>query len=201
MRRCRRADSRLANEPLAVFSTHDVKQRSLLRSRGAFLRPGLSFLFASAWRRLRWGRPAATLATAATPTSAIPFPQRGVSGAPTGALFNLSRVRGATSEPCGAACPVANGTSLGAPPWRFFGRGPAPTSPAVPPEPVSDPPAPGHKAPAGGSRTSRGAVRAAVAGRHSPLPSSGSSPETPLMSEDANLLLHIRYVVNNIVVR
>jgi len=36
-----------------------------------------------------------------------------------GTLFVLSRVRGATSEPCGAACPVANGTSLGAPPWRF----------------------------------------------------------------------------------
>jgi hypothetical protein len=33
--------------------------------------------------------------------------------------LDLSRVRGATSEPCGAACPVANGTSLGAPPWRF----------------------------------------------------------------------------------
>jgi hypothetical protein len=116
-------------------------------------------------------------------------PERGVDGAPTGALFNLSRVRGATSGPCGAACPVANGTSLGAPPWRFFGRGPAPTSPAVPPEPTSDPPAPGQKARPAGSRASRGAVRAAVAGRHSPLPSSGSSPETPLMSEDANLLL------------
>jgi hypothetical protein len=124
-------------------------------------------------------------------------PERGVDGAPTGALFNLSRVRGATSGPCGAACPVANGTSLGAPPWRFFGRGPAPTSPAVPPEPTSDPPAPGLRPGRRGPGPPAATVRAVAVGRHSPLPSSGSSPETPLMSEDANLILYIRYVVND----
>jgi hypothetical protein len=104
-----------ANEPLAVVSTNDVKQRSLPRSRDAFRRPGLSFLFAPAFRQCFSGRTRCYLAT-----PAIPFhPERGVDGAPTGHSFVLSRVRGATSEPCGAACPVANGTSLGAPPWRF----------------------------------------------------------------------------------
>ena len=37
------------------------------------------------------------------------------------------------------------------------------------PEPTSDLPAPGHTARRAGSRTSRGAVRSAAAGRHSPL--------------------------------
>ena len=40
-------DRRLANEPLAVVSTNDVKQRSVLRSRGAFLRPGGVLMIAS----------------------------------------------------------------------------------------------------------------------------------------------------------
>src|ERR1700716_3035958 len=35
-------DRRLANVSLAVVSPHDVKQRSVRRSRGAFRRPGLS---------------------------------------------------------------------------------------------------------------------------------------------------------------
>ena len=50
-------ESRLANEPLAVSRIHDVKQRSVVRSRGALLRPGLSLVFAS-------------------------IPERGVGGAP-----------------------------------------------------------------------------------------------------------------------
>ena len=40
-----RAKSRLAHEPLAVVSSHDVKQRSVVRSRGALLRPGSLFSF------------------------------------------------------------------------------------------------------------------------------------------------------------
>ena len=51
--------------------SHDVKQRSVLRSRGALLRPGFAFPFAS-------------------------IPPGGVGGAPTGALFLLSRLRDAT---------------------------------------------------------------------------------------------------------
>ena len=57
-------------EPSAVNSSHDVKQRSIVRSRGALLRPGSRLPFAS------------------TP--------RGVGGAPTGALSLLSRLRDAT---------------------------------------------------------------------------------------------------------
>jgi hypothetical protein len=50
--------------------SHDVKQRSVLRSRGALLRPGFVLVIAS------------------IPQEA---PRRGVGGAPTGALFHLSR--------------------------------------------------------------------------------------------------------------
>jgi hypothetical protein len=41
------------SEPLAAVSTHDVKQRSLLRSRSAFMRPGLSFCSPRPWPELR----------------------------------------------------------------------------------------------------------------------------------------------------
>ena len=47
-----------------------------------------------------------------------------------------------------------------------------------------------------GSGPPCGAVRAASAGRHSPLRLSGSSPETPLMSEDGQLIHQLRFVVN-----
>ena len=56
---------------LRIVVTHDVKQRSVVRSRGALLRPGFGFPFAS-------------------------IPQGGVGGAPTGALSLLSRLRDAT---------------------------------------------------------------------------------------------------------
>ncbi len=53
--RCRRRDgvssATLTAAPLASFPLHDVKQRSLLRSRGALLRPGFSFLFPSGPKR------------------------------------------------------------------------------------------------------------------------------------------------------
>jgi hypothetical protein len=42
IRRMTRAQSRLAHEPLAVIPIHDVKQRSVLRSHSALLRPGWS---------------------------------------------------------------------------------------------------------------------------------------------------------------
>ena len=35
------------SEPLAIIPIHDVKQRSLLRSRGALLRPGVVLVIAS----------------------------------------------------------------------------------------------------------------------------------------------------------
>ena len=73
-------------------------------------------------------------------------------------------------------CPGATGTSLGAPPWRFSDADPRSRLPAVEPEPQRLP-APSINAWRSGSRTSRGAVRAAVVGRHSPLRLSGPSPE------------------------
>ena len=65
-------DRRLANEPLAVVSTNDVKQRSCSSFPRRVSAPG--FVFVSSH-----------------PT------QRGAGGAPTGALMLLSRLRGATS--------------------------------------------------------------------------------------------------------
>ena len=105
------------SEPLAAVSTHDVNS-------AVFFVPAAR-LCARVCPSVRLGlgrgfgvEPAVALA--AIPAPAIPFhPERGVDGAPTGHSFVLSRVRGATSEPCGAACPVANGTSLGAPPGDF----------------------------------------------------------------------------------
>ncbi len=37
--------SRLIAEPLVVIQSHDVKQPTSSRSRGAFLRPGYAFVF------------------------------------------------------------------------------------------------------------------------------------------------------------
>ena len=72
--RVRRAPSRRAQSgPLAVIPIHDVKQRSLVRSRGALLRPGSSSsspsLFASA------GGPTGASAPASVATAAIPSPR------------------------------------------------------------------------------------------------------------------------------
>jgi len=55
------------------------------------------------------------------------------------------------------------------------------------PEPTSDLPAPGHTARRAGSRTSRGSGSRRRRRTPLPAPPAGSSPETPLMSEDANL--------------
>ena len=55
--------------------SHDVKQRSVLRSRGALLRPGFVLVIASIPQEAQ---------------------RRGVGGAPTGALSLLSRLRDAT---------------------------------------------------------------------------------------------------------
>ena len=79
---------------------HDVKQRSLLRSRGALLRPGFVLVLAS-------------------------IPDGGVGGAPTGALFLLSRLRDATDPRSvrRGASHDAGRSPLGAPPWRFSAGG------------------------------------------------------------------------------
>jgi len=68
----------------------------------------------------------------------------------------------------------------------IFGRGSMPPPPGVKDRSrqrlVREP-----QGPAEGSPASRGAVRAAAAGRHSPLRLQDRLRKTPLMSEDANL--------------
>ena len=81
-------------------------------------------------------------------------------------------------------CPGATGTSLGAPPWRFSDADPRSRLPAVEPEPQRLP-APSRKAWRSGSGPP--ALRfAPQRGTPLPAPPSGSSPETPLMSEDGD---------------
>ena len=93
-----RAQPRLANEPLAVisihtFSIHDVKQRSLLRSRDAFCVRVFLSCSPRPWPRLREG--AATQRQ--TPTSAISYPPNEGRVERRQAHSSLvSRVRGAT---------------------------------------------------------------------------------------------------------
>ena len=65
--------------------------------------------------------------------------------------------------------PVASGTPLGAPPWRFSAGDPRCRLRQWDTGAASDLSAPGHEAWRTGSRTSGAAVRAAAAGRHSPL--------------------------------
>ena len=128
--RARRVRSRGArSEPLAVIPIHDVKQRSVLRSRGALLRPGFVL-------RDRV------------------HPRRGVDGAPTGALSLLSRLRDATIRRVGAARPDRD-ARLSALHRGDFRPGAALPSPALPPEPYSELLAPGHHAWRAVSRTSR----------------------------------------------
>ena len=90
----------VADASLASFPIHNVKQRRLLRSRGAFSRPGGVLVIAS-------------------------VPDRGAGGAPTGALVLLSRGSGATyPHPAGCGASHDAGRSpLGAPPWRFSAGG------------------------------------------------------------------------------
>jgi hypothetical protein len=91
--------------------------------------------------------------------------------------------------------PVATGTPSRRSTVAIFGRRPAPASPAVAPDARSGLSAPGHKSRRTGSRTSRDAVRAATAGRHSSLRLQDRLRRRPSMSEHANLILQIRYVV------
>ena len=105
-------------------------------------------------------------------------PMRGGWSADRPHSFFRSRLRRATP------CPGATGTSLGAPPWRFSDADPRSRLPAVGHRSRSDCPRHAVTAWRSGSGPPYVAVRAAGAGRHSLLRLSGSSPETPLMSED-----------------
>ena len=94
-----------------------------------------------------------------------------------------------------AGRPVATGTPSRRSVVAIFGRGPVLPPPAVEPEPMSDLPASDHTARWAGCRTSRAAVRAAIAGRHSPLHRQDRLRRTPPLSEDTKRVAYIRYVV------
>jgi hypothetical protein len=82
-----------------VIPIHNVKQRSLLRSRGALLRPGFAFLFSI--RPVRGGRSAGRRST----TVVARF------GARRAVPSEARRASSGTRSP------------LGAPPWRFWAGG------------------------------------------------------------------------------
>jgi hypothetical protein len=95
-----------------LSQTYDVKQRSLLRSRGAFMRPGSSVLFAPACPRLRCrGR----RNLGGNPGSSNPIAPRMRGGWSADRRTLLLR-RACEARP---PCPGATGTPLGAPSWRF----------------------------------------------------------------------------------
>ena len=129
------------------------------------------------------------------------YPERGVGGAPGGAHWSSRRACEARQPRWrNAAHPVATGTApLGAPPWRFSAAGPRVTCPTVPPDHAATSQRPGRKAKAVRVPQPPGRGCTAVPGRHDPAPPAGSSPETPLLSEDANRIAWLQYVVNSVV--
>src|SRR6195256_5288872 len=123
-------------------------------------------------------------------------PKRGAGGAPTGALVLLSRLRGATSARVRRGASHDAGRSpLGAPPWRFSAGGRASisgiASGSVQRAPRSQVVMPGGRCPG----PPEPAVTSRSRGTPLPAPPSGSSPETPLLEREANLLPRMRYVV------
>jgi hypothetical protein len=145
--------------PLASFPIHNVKQRSLLRSRGAFLRPG--FLL----------------------SSSRPTPTRGgrSAGRRTGSPVALARRDTALAR---RGPSRATGTApLSAPPWRFSAEGPRVMRPTVPPDHAATSRAAAARPKAFGSRSLPAAV-APQSRDATPRSVCKTSPETPLMSED-----------------
>jgi hypothetical protein len=165
------------SEPSAVIPIHDVKQRAFLRSRGALLRPGCSSLR----RCLLFSRPPASpwghQRQRPSRQRQFPLPDEGWMERRQPHTQLWSRLRRATPHP------GATGTTLGAPPWRFSDAGPRSRLPAVEPEPYSDVPRQALWLAVGVRTSLRGGSRR-VRGTPLPAPPSGSSPETPLMSED-----------------
>ena len=160
------------NAALPIFPSHDVKQRSLGRSRGALLRPGSRFSF-RVHPRMRGGRSADRRTI-----FVVAFARRDGS----------ARVRRGASHDAGRS-------PLGAPPWRFSAGGRASisgiASGSVQRAPRSQVVMPGGRCP--------GPPEPAVTsrGRRTPLPAppSGSSPKTPLHERGWQKVLYIRYVV------
>jgi hypothetical protein len=171
------------NSRLTMSNSHS-------RSRGAFLRPGFATLLHSP--RTRGGRSAEKRSGA----------QRNTRGARRNAACQALARRLAPHD--------AGRSPLGAPPWRFWAPGaalPAPSAPAVLQRRAgalriraASSSHPGRSAWRAGSRASRGErLRAAAAGRHSPLRLQDRLRRRPSMSEDANPVACIRFVVNSVV--
>ena len=113
--------------------------------------------------------PAAPLGVRVVPFFSSPPPKRGWRSADRRTLLVCRACEARRPRERNAGRPVATGTPSRRSVVAIFGRGPALPPPAVAPEPASDLPASGHTARWAGSRTSRAAVRAAIAGHHSPL--------------------------------
>jgi hypothetical protein len=177
--RCRDVIARHAQRAAHVDLIHDVKQRAFLRSRTAVWRAGSCFPFASSLHPLGH----------AAPKRRGPAERRE-------AYYLSCRARRARRHACEAwGVPRKTGTPpLGAPPWRCRPRnrsGPGTISGS------------GQKAARGQPLLMAGYgpglfVPRLYGPRSTPLPAppAGSSPETPLMSEDGDSILHPRIVVN-----
>ena len=141
-----RAKARRAKRTVAAVSSHDVKQRSLLRSRGAFLRPGGVLVIASA----------------------------PIEGRAERRQAHLFCCRAGEARPIrtqrGAARPMTRDARLSARHRGDFRPGAALPSPALPPDPCSELLAARSSCLAGGvPDLPSPRLRAAAAGRHSPL--------------------------------
>jgi hypothetical protein len=158
-RACPAPDCRCATRPLPI---HNVKQRSLLRSRGAFLRPGFLPL-------RRWSS----------------APKRGAGGAPEGGSFIRRALVKARTTFARRGRPGQTGTGLSALHPGDFGPAPRAAAPELPPGPSRGRPslpgvAPGARRP----RTSRARFTSRGPGRHSPLRLQDRLRRRPSMSED-----------------
>ena len=173
-----RATSRRAQRTVGRRHIHDVKQRSVVRSRGALLRPGLSV--SSHVPSL--SRPPASPRGFDTSgrrdsSNSVP-PMRGG--------WSADRRTHSFGRACDARppCPGATGTSLGAPPWRFrmrtheAGSRQWDRSRSDCPRQALTPGGRGPDLPRCGSRRS--------VGRHSLLRLSGSFLENAPLSQDVN---------------
>ena len=145
-RRFRRATSRRAQRTVGRGGIHDVKQRSIVRSRGALLRPG-------------WSRSIRTR------------PEEGWAERRQAHYF-VCRVRETRRVRTrrGAARPMTRDARLSALHRGDFRPGAALPSPALPPDPYSELLAARSSCLAGGvPDLPSPRLRAAAAGRHSPL--------------------------------
>jgi hypothetical protein len=121
----------------------------------------------------------------ALPLFASPAPTEGAGGAPGGGILSRRALRKGAHHVCETRPSGANRNGpLGAPTLAILGPGRAFESPELPPDPSR-----------GGSRTSRARLRAAAGTPHL-APPAGSSPETPLTSQDAPNVAMTQYEVN-----